>query len=95
MYEWGGKPRRVPETFKLPVGNVHTTWLQWCLGSSDPTNAYPPLRRLECLDMGDDKVPEQRNKRRKLSDLRGLMGTMEQVCLAISLSLSRVFCCSD
>jgi hypothetical protein len=69
----------VPEDFKLPVGNLQSTWQSWCLGSNDPEKGYPPLRKLDCIDMGDESVPAQRNKRRKLSDLKGLMGEMERV----------------
>jgi len=78
-YQWGGRLRRVPETFKLPPGNVRHAWQLWCLGSDDACNPHPPIRQLDQRDMGEESVEAQRNKRRKLSDLRSLMGKMESV----------------
>lgn len=79
MYNWGDRLRRTPEDFQLPPGNTRQAWQLWCLGSNDAEKGYPPIRLLDKYDMGEDSVPEQRNKRRRLCELRNLMGEMETV----------------
>ena len=53
----------------------------WCLG--EPEKQIPPYRTLAPMDVGDDTVAEQQNKRRRLADLRGLMVQFEDVRYAI------------
>lgn len=74
---WGGKLRAVPQDFKIPQCSVRLAFQLWVLG--DEQQQYPPFRTLKPSDMGDDKDPEQKNKRRQLSDLKALMSVMEVV----------------
>ena len=61
----------------------------WCLG--DPLGKYPPLRNLQPVDLGDDSVQAQKNKRRRLADLRSLMIQFEEV-RALPASLATTHC---
>lgn len=54
-----------------------TAFQLWCLGEADKN--IPPFRDLQASDMGNDKVQEQKNKRRRLADLRSLMSQFEEV----------------
>ena len=90
MYNWGNpeRNRRAPEDFQLPPGGMRQAWQLWCLGSDDSEKGYPPVRLLDKYDMGEDSVPAQRNKRRRLCDLRSVMGKMEKVRFSITLVVS-------
>lgn len=77
LLTWGGRLRRVPETFKIPKCNLQLAFQLWFLG--DEAQGYPPFRDLSPSDMGDDKVAAQKNKRRRLADLKSLMTVMEAV----------------
>jgi hypothetical protein len=77
LLTWGGSLRRVPETFKIPKCNLQLAFQLWFLG--DEAQGYPPFRELTPSDMGDDKLAEQKNKRRRLADLKSLMTVMEEV----------------
>jgi len=83
LYLWGGTFHRVPEDFDFPRVTVWLAFQLWWLG--DPGKKYPPLNVLQPSDMGSEAVREQRNKRRRLADLRSLMQTFDQVIAAKKL----------
>ena len=75
LHMWGGKMRRVPESFQLPQGGLLPAFLQWHIG--DPVKGYPPLRYLDPCDVGDEKDPVGLNKQKRLADLQKIMKMME------------------
>jgi len=75
LYCWGGKHRRLPQSFEFPRVVPRVMFQLWQLG--DPQKKYPPLCTLTPVDLGDDSVREQKNKRRRLADLRSLMSEFE------------------
>lgn len=80
MYTWGGKLRRAPENWRIPSAALLQAFQGWCLGDlHDANNPVPPIRKLEPKDLGDDKVPEHRSKRKALAELRTVMTIMEAV----------------
>ena len=69
MFMWGGKLRRVPQGFELPVGNALHAWQQYCCG--DVSLGIAPLRFLETSDLSD------KNAQKRLSDFHGLFNALE------------------
>ena len=70
MWMWGGKFRRLPETFRFPCMTILSAWQLWCCG--DPSHQYPPFSHILPDDLSDS------NTRKRLSDFRVLMIAMEQ-----------------
>jgi hypothetical protein len=70
LHMWGGKLHRVPQDFQFADGTVAALWNLWWLG--DLVNGYPPLRMLESSDMSSS------NLKKRLSELKGLMQTLER-----------------
>lgn len=79
VLHWGGRFRKVPESFNIPSCPLQTAFNLWFLG--DEAQQHPPYRTLNPIDMGDDKVRAQKRKRRSLADLKSLMTVMENVQL--------------
>ena len=80
MYTWGGKLRQVPEHWRIPSTALLQAFHGWCLGDLHiAKNPVPPIRKLKPMDLGDDKVREQRSKRKALAELRSVMERMKAV----------------
>jgi hypothetical protein len=71
LYSWGGKLRRLPESFQLdtkwPIKIAFDLWF-----GGNPAKGYPPLRAVEPSDVSDDK-----SVRKRFSDLKKLMERLE------------------
>jgi hypothetical protein len=69
MHLWGGKLRRVPETFQWPDGTPQHIFNLWFLGNAE--EKHPPYCYLTPDDMPN------KNARKRLSDARYLIDMME------------------
>lgn len=49
LYNWGGRWRRLPETFVLPAADLNTAWRLWWLGSSSSHST--PFRLIKTFDL--------------------------------------------
>lgn len=76
MYTWGKRLRKVPPDFKLRISTMQVAWNEWCLGATDMS--YPPLRSVDPRDLTDG-TPTRNNECKRFSDLRYVMGNMEEV----------------
>jgi hypothetical protein len=67
---WGGQFHMLPQDFQFPSGGILTAFQAWC--TADVAKGYPPLRQITPTDMPTN------NMKKRLSDYRYLMNTMEQ-----------------
>jgi hypothetical protein len=74
-HEWAGKIRRAPQDFELPLCNLRSGFSHYCL--PDLSKKVPALRRLCAVDVGDDSIPEQKARKRKLAEYQALYGLMK------------------
>ena len=69
MFMWGGKFRRLPESFEFPSMTALSAWQLWCCG--DASQRLPPFKQVEEVDFA------RKNARKRLSDLRLLMHAID------------------
>lgn len=70
LFMWGGKFRRLPETFLFPTMTTLSAWQLWRCG--DPSKGYPPFWHIHPTE--DIKDP---NTRKRFSDMKFLMNALE------------------
>ena len=68
--------RRVPVNFAFPRGTIATLWQYWCVGN-------PPLRDLHKSDMS------KRDQRRRLTEVKRLMGRVESLLTPAEIVAAR------
>jgi virulence-associated protein VapD len=79
-FKWGGRSNQVvPESFSFPDEGVEIMWQMWCIGN--PINGYPAFKILK-----PDDLPSK-NLRKRLSDLRYLMGRLRDKATEKGLNL--------
>lgn len=67
----------MPENFSFPSVGVREIWREWWLGNAE--HGYPALRKLVADDVGEASQKSGKDKRRRLCDLKNIMGQMEEV----------------
>jgi hypothetical protein len=81
LYYWeGGRVRRVPESFKVPICSPLELWQQWLCGNHEL--GYPPLRLLETPDL---KI----SMRKRMYDARNFMKRLETRASELDIVIPR------
>jgi hypothetical protein len=80
LYYWGGRHRRVPESFKFPDCPPLQLWQQWLCGNHEL--GYPPLRRLETHDL-------TRSMQKRMCDARKLMNRLTAQAARFDIEIPR------